>query len=458
MSESVIIENEVADARALPLDHTVLRRPAFHLDAVGVVAEVGRSVLIAFVLFVLYGSVRAMSNEAIVAIAVATFVWEGAFHATRTSARLLIGPVGAFGFATALGLGGVAALNGSAVGLHVSSQALAADALAVFGSGLAWEAAVAFTSAGERRVLLVGTETEVPTEDELRHAGPQGYRLVGAVAASEELGEVVERLRPDVVVLMDDSGYDAAIERIMDARANVRVATFPTFCDYALGRIPVDRIRPVWFMSLFHPRQHVYAGRTKRAFDIVTAVVALTMAAPVIATLALLAKVTTGHTFFRQTRIGEGGKPFTIYKFPSMCADAEVAGATFAQKDDPRVTRLGRVLRRTHLDELPQLWNVLKGDMSIVGPRPERPEFISMIEAEVPFWSRRLLVKPGVTGWAQVCCDYASDCEAMEEKLAYDLWYLRHRSMLVDAAVCVRTVGLQLRCLMPTRRRNEAGA
>jgi lipopolysaccharide/colanic/teichoic acid biosynthesis glycosyltransferase len=252
--------------------------------------------------------------------------------------------------------------------------------------------------------------------------------------------------------------YDAALERIMDARANVRVATFTCFCDYALGRIPVDRIKPAWFMSLFHPRQHVYAGLTKRAFDIVAAVVALATAAPIIATLALLTKVTTGRAFFRQTRIGEGGTPFTIYKFPSMRADAELAGAAFAQKDDPRVTRLGRVLRGTHLDELPQLWNVLKGEMSIVGPRPERPEFISMIEAEVPFWSRRLLVKPGVTGWAQVCCDYASDCEAMEEKLAYDLWYLRHRSMLVDAAVCVRTVAVQLRGLVPARMRKEGRA
>jgi lipopolysaccharide/colanic/teichoic acid biosynthesis glycosyltransferase len=101
--------------------------------------------------------------------------------------------------------------------------------------------------------------------------------------------------------------------------------------------------------------------------------------------------------------------------------------------------RFGGFLRRTHLDELPQLWNVVRGDMSIVGPRPERPEFIELIETSVPFWNRRLLVKPGITGWAQIRCDYASDSDAMRLKLSYDLWYLRHRSLLVDLAVCVRT-------------------
>ena len=128
-----------------------------------------------------------------------------------------------------------------------------------------------------------------------------------------------------------------------------------------------------------------------------------------------------------------------------MRCDAECDGAAFSCKNDPRVTPVGRVLRRTHLDELPQLWNVLAGDMSVVGPRPERPEFIELIEEKVPFWNRRLLVKPGVTGWAQVRCGYANEVEDMETKLSYDLWYLRNGSMLVDLAVCAMTVtgGLQ---------------
>jgi lipopolysaccharide/colanic/teichoic acid biosynthesis glycosyltransferase len=111
----------------------------------------------------------------------------------------------------------------------------------------------------------------------------------------------------------------------------------------------------------------------------------------------------------------------------------------FAEEHDPRATKVGRLLRRTHLDETPQLWNVLRGDMSMVGPRPERPEFVTMLEATVPFWARRLLVKPGITGWAQLRCGYAHDSESTADKLSYDLWYLRNRNVIVDLAICAKT-------------------
>jgi lipopolysaccharide/colanic/teichoic acid biosynthesis glycosyltransferase len=127
-----------------------------------------------------------------------------------------------------------------------------------------------------------------------------------------------------------------------------------------------------------------------------------------------------------------------------MLSGAEADRAAYADVDDPRVTRVGRVLRTIHLDELPQLWNVLKGDMSVVGPRPERPEFIPMLEEAVPFFSRRLLVKPGVNGWAQLRSDYSSDAEGAADKLSYDLWYLRHRNLLVDLAICAKTISAVL--------------
>jgi lipopolysaccharide/colanic/teichoic acid biosynthesis glycosyltransferase len=130
----------------------------------------------------------------------------------------------------------------------------------------------------------------------------------------------------------------------------------------------------------------------------------------------------------------------------------------FAQASDPRASGAGRLLRRTHLDELPQLWNVLKGDMSIVGPRPERPEFVEMLEASIPYWSRRLLMKPGMTGWAQVRCGYASDCASAAEKLSYDFWYMRHGSLAVDLAVCIKTVLQAVECLEPRRLRMRGAA
>src|SRR5437867_1964661 len=130
--------------------------------------------------------------------------------------------------------------------------------------------------------------------------------------------------------------------------------------------------------------------------------------------------------FFRQLRLGESGKVFEILKFRTMIDGAEQPGmAVWAKEDDPRVTRIGRVLRRTRVDELPQLWNVLRGEMSIVGPRPERPEFLELLRETVPFWTRRHLVKPGITGWAQVCHGYTADAMATADKLAYDLYYLK---------------------------------
>ena len=158
-----------------------------------------------------------------------------------------------------------------------------------------------------------------------------------------------------------------------------------------------------------------------------------------LAVIALLVRLSPGPVIYRQTRVGAGGKPFTMLKFRTMRADSEPDCASYTAVGDARVTRIGRVLRMTHLDELPQLWNVLKGQMSVVGPRPERPEFIPMLEKAIPFFSRRLLIKPGVTGWAQLRSDYSSDAEGAANKLSYDLWYLRHRNLLVDLAICAKT-------------------
>jgi len=169
--------------------------------------------------------------------------------------------------------------------------------------------------------------------------------------------------------------------------------------------------------------------------------VALLLIAPLLPILVLLVRLTPGPVIYRQTRVGEGGRHFTILKLRTMRANAEEAGSPcYTQVGDERVTHVGRILRRAHLDELPQLWNVLRGEMSIVGPRPERPEFVDLLEETVPFWTRRLLVKPGITGWAQLRCGYAFDDASAAEKLSYDLWYLRNRNVVVDLAICFQTV------------------
>jgi lipopolysaccharide/colanic/teichoic acid biosynthesis glycosyltransferase len=451
MSEGVLEDVATPAPSTLALDTSLPRRRPFSLD-VRLVAAVGRAVLIGFVLFVLDAARQPLTAGDAVGLLAATCAWQCALSRATTSARVVLGSAGAVALGAGAGSAAVAALNGTPVGLHVSVAALVASTAAVFASAYAWEEAIALTSAGRKRVLLVGTSDLELGED------PKRVEIVGTLPAFGELAEIVEARRPDVVVLLDEATYDDAMDQLLDARINVSVAPAPSFYEWAFGRIPPGSISARWFMALFHPRQRPYNKLTNRAFDVAVAAIALALAAPLIAVLALLTKRSTGSALYRQTRVGELGRLFTMYKLSTMRCDAESSGAAFSCNDDPRATRVGALLRRAHLDEIPQLWNVLRGDMSIVGPRPERPEFIGMIEDTVPFWNRRLLVKPGITGWAQVHCGYASDCGEMAEKLSYDLWYLRHRSVVIDAAVCARTLALQLRRLFASRRASPTGA
>jgi exopolysaccharide biosynthesis polyprenyl glycosylphosphotransferase len=283
------------------------------------------------------------------------------------------------------------------------------------------------------RFLVVGTVAEGQSVEPI-HGAP-------ALGTIDDLKGIVETYRPDVVVLADDSAQEPALNRLLEApQSGFKVATVASFLEYAVGRVPLKCLPPSWFLSILHLRQRPYSTAAKRGFDVVVAALGLIATAPVAAVIAGLVRLTPGPVIYRQIRVGQGGKPFTMYKFRTMRADAEEGGKpVFAAEHDPRTTRLGRVLRMTHLDELPQLWDVLKGDMSIVGPRPERPEFVPMLEAAVPYFTRRLLIKPGITGWAQLRSDYACDCDSAADKLSYDLWYLRNRNLLVDLAICAKT-------------------
>jgi exopolysaccharide biosynthesis polyprenyl glycosylphosphotransferase len=306
------------------------------------------------------------------------------------------------------------------------------------------------------RVLIVGGSK--PTLDllEVLAAEPeQSFRVLGivdetdvaAIAGAPVLGGVtslraaLESVKPDLVVVAADRGRPEIFKVLAHhAALGFRIVGLPEFYEHAFGRVPIRGMTDAWFMSILHLYQRPYPRLAKRSFDLVVAGLGLLLTAPLFPLLALLIRAGGGPVFYRQTRLGEHGKPFTILKFRSMRTDAEQSGAVWAEESDPRITKLGRVLRRTRLDELPQLINVIRGDMSIVGPRPERPEFLEMLEDAVPFWSRRHLLRPGITGWAQLCSGYASDSVATEEKLAHDLWYLRHQSLIVDFLICGRTI------------------
>lgn len=223
----------------------------------------------------------------------------------------------------------------------------------------------------------------------------------------------------------------------------------PLLYEAATGRVPVEHIDSQWYVSLptYTASKTRLMDIVQRLMDIIFVLVASCLVLPAFPLIALILYLDSpGSIFYSQTRTGKNGRPFQVYKFRSMIPDAELPGeAVWAAEDDPRVTRFGKIMRKTRLDELPQLWNVLKGNMSVIGPRPERPEFISELEQEIPFYRTRLVVKPGLTGWAQVQYKYGNTKNDALVKLQYDLYYIRHRSLWLNLHILAKTVGVVLR-------------
>ena len=409
-----------------------------------VVAAAGRYLLVWLSVAIVAATEHPLDAGDLLGVSVAAAVWLANLRIAFAGVPYAVGPGVPSMIGTATGLVCVAALNEHIVGLDLSLVALLGAALGVLVSISVWEHLLERTLS-RLRVLVIGTTEFTEVADAAKRARRMALDVLGgesALRSLDSLTEVVTVQRPDLVVLADGQASSAALDRLLDiADGRFRVAGLTSFYEYALGRVPLHQITPMWFISLLHVRQRPYARWVKRAFDLVSATVILVLAAPLLPLIALAVSGTPGPIIYRQVRVGDRGRRFTIYKFRTMVDRAERPGeAVWAKDADPRTTPVGAFLRRTHLDELPQLCNVLKGDMSMVGPRPERPEFIASLEDRIPFWSRRLLIKPGMTGWAQVHCGYASDVAAMQEKLAYDFWYLRHRGLAVDLAICARSL------------------
>ena len=414
------------------------------------VAAAGRVVLVWVPCYMLMGYRFGPSPTALAASTVLAAVWLVSLRSAFAAVHFTLGPAVRTAVGAVTGMIGVSAMALWVPGLGMSTSTIFALTLSVFTLTTIWEA-VAQRVVGKRRVLVIGTTTTAEAvADAIAVEGNTPFTVVGAVddtpddparlGSVAELSRIIDEQRPELIVLTDGDSSAKALDRLLDAPASgLKLVGQAHFFDHAFGRIPLADLKPTWFMSIFHLWQRPYTRFAKRTFDIVCATVILLFAAPLMLVAAAFVRLTPGPVIYRQTRVGEGGRPFRMLKFRTMRADAEAPGPAFAQLADPRVTKVGRVLRRIHVDELPQLWNVLRGEMSIVGPRPERPEFIPTLEEAVPFFTRRLLVKPGITGWAQLRHDYASDADGAAEKLSYDLWYLRHRNLVVDLAICVKT-------------------
>ena len=317
---------------------------------------------------------------------------------------------------------------------------------------------------GQQRILMVGRSATL--EQLARRIAERvelGMRVVGYVDDEEspaelagvpwlggvgELRRVVEEVKPDrlVVGLANRRGQLPMME-LLDLRfQGLLIETAATVHEAVFGRLSIRELQPaeLVFSTALRPSSAMMG--IQQAYSCVLALVALALAVPVMVLVALAVRMSSkGPVFYRQTRVGLNGKDFTLYKFRSMGMNAETGtGAVWASKNDPRVTPLGKWLRKLRLDELPQLINVLKREMTMVGPRPERPEFVKMLSEKIPYYRQRHYVKPGITGWAQINHKYGDTIEDTETKLEYDLYYIKRQSVMFDFYIMFQTVKVML--------------
>ena len=316
------------------------------------------------------------------------------------------------------------------------------------------------------RVLIIGTGADAAAvEHSLTHPVRRGVEVVGFYAANGEdpvevdgekllhtnrsLVDTVRDLRVSevIVALRERRGGVLPIRELLDCKmTGVRVLDLSSFFERTQGQIRIDSLRASWLIYGDGFRQGWGRTLVKRCFDLVASVALLVLALPVMLVTALLIMLEDrGPVFYRQERVGLNGRVFRVTKFRSMGQDAEMDGKPrWATANDDRTTRVGRVIRKLRIDELPQLFNVLAGDMSLVGPRPERPYFVDQLSQEIPFYSVRHCVKPGVTGWAQVRYQYGSSREDAVQKLQYDLYYVKNHTLILDTLVLFETVRVVL--------------
>ena len=295
-----------------------------------------------------------------------------------------------------------------------------------------------------RTALLLKADTEAV--EGLAIPGTVLTRLRVA-SSSSSLPQVLGRRRRGTVVVTDDALGDPVPPDLLAglSLSGVRVVRPQDWHERVLRRVSLEELDESWFLFDRPLRARRLYAAVKRGTDLLAGVLGSLLVCLLVPLVALLVRLDDGGpVFFRQERVGRGGRPFMIWKFRTMRMDAEAGGPVWAARDDDRVTRLGRGLRRTRLDELPQFFNVLAGDMALVGPRPERPRFVRLLERTIPFYDRRHLMRPGITGWATVRFGYGDSVTDKWRSHEYDLYYLKHRSPLLDAEISIRTVIVML--------------
>lgn len=345
---------------------------------------------------------------------------------------------------TLLELSGMAALFGMlsyrATASHRRNRALVTTRLLIFGAGKQAADVAASLSKEDQTVRIVGFYPGHPSEEVM-------VPLEMLIPREKSLVDVVNELKVDeiVVAIGERRGGRMPLRELLDCRlSGVLVLDMSSHFERMLGQIRLDALRAGWLIFGGGFRQNIGRTVVKRVFDIFVAAILLILFSPLMLLTAVAILLEDGFPIlYRQERVGLHGRLFNVIKFRSMKKDAEKDGVPrWAQKNDERVTRVGRIIRKLRIDELPQLFSVLKGDMSLVGPRPERAYFVDHLTKEIPFYAVRHSVKPGVTGWAQVRYPYGSSVDDAVQKLQYDLYYVKNHTLLLDLVILFETVGV----------------
>ena len=316
------------------------------------------------------------------------------------------------------------------------------------------------------RILIVGSgNLAVEMAREVLNRPDAGYRIVGFVGTDSELlgkslinprvigltddlDEIVKRENIDrIIVAMGERRGQLPTNKLLQLSlaGHVTIEEGASFYERITGRVSLNMLRPSWLIFTGRGRQAKLSEFTRTAVHWLVALIGATLSLPIVLLTAVLVKLESrGPVFYKQERVGKNGRTFVLAKFRSMRVDAEQSGPVWASKGDSRTTRVGRVIRKIRVDEIPQFWNILKGEMSFVGPRPERPHFVAQLAEEIPFYEQRHLIAPGLTGWAQIKYPYGASIEDARQKLQYDLFYIKNQSLILDAIILFETIKIIL--------------
>jgi sugar transferase (PEP-CTERM system associated) len=316
------------------------------------------------------------------------------------------------------------------------------------------------------KILIVGSgQLAVEVAREMLERPDAGYRIAGFVGTDPELlgkslinprvigltsdlDEVVRRENIDrIVVAMGERRGQLPTSELLQLSlaGTVNIEEGASFYERVTGRVSLSMIRPSWLIFSSRGRQARISGIARTAVHRLVAFLGGVLSLPIaLVTAAVIRLESSGPILYKQERVGKNGRPFKVMKFRSMRVDAEKAGPVWASKNDDRTTRVGKIIRKLRIDEIPQFWNILRGEMDFVGPRPERPHFVSQLAEEIPYYEQRHLIAPGLTGWAQIKYPYGASVEDARQKLQYDLYYIKNQSLMLDAIILFETIKIIL--------------